>query len=99
MFKRLFNPQAIYTKRAQRCLDDARMAALEHETAAEHHAALARMYRERVVRLGRELSADVAPERSLILDPAKHPRVAALRRNTDGAGSQPFLAQGSALAG
>ena len=63
------------------------------------------MYRERVVRLGRELSMEsaVAEQPSVILDPAakQHPRVATLRRSNDGAGAsagQPFLAQGSALA-
>ena len=91
MLKRFFDPGTVYQKRAQGCLDDARLAALEHETAAEHHAALARMYRERVVRLGRELSRD--QESGLILDPSTHPRISALRRNT-GADAQAFLAQG-----
>lgn len=36
-------------------LHEARIQALEHEAAAEHHAALAKMYRDRIERLeGRE---------------------------------------------
>lgn len=34
--------------------DEAEVLALEHEAAAEHHAALAQMYRERMERLRRE---------------------------------------------
>lgn len=34
--------------------DEAEVLALEHEAAAEHHAALAQMYRERIERLRRE---------------------------------------------
>jgi hypothetical protein len=38
-------------RRAAQLLEDARMAAVEHEAAAEHHGALARMYRLREHRL------------------------------------------------
>ena len=34
--------------------EQAQVLALEHEAAAEHHAALAQMYRERIERLRRE---------------------------------------------
>mgnify|MGYP000723986508 CR=1 FL=1 len=51
MLMRFFDPASVYARRAQRCLDDARMAALEHENAAEHHMALAKMYRHRAARL------------------------------------------------
>lgn len=95
MLQRFFNPSTIYARRAQRCLDDARMAALEHECAAEHHLALARMYRERVARLEKELSP--AQEPSVILDPSLPPRVAPLRRS-DSATQQPYLAQNAAAA-
>ena len=40
-----------YAKRAETMLREARFAQLEHEAAAEHHGALARMYAERVARL------------------------------------------------
>ena len=40
-----------YLRRAETMLREARFAQLEHEAAAEHHHALARMYAERVARL------------------------------------------------
>ena len=40
-----------YERRAETMLREARFAQLEHEAAAEHHDALARMYAERVLRL------------------------------------------------
>lgn len=40
-----------YARRAETMLREARFAQLEHEAAAEHHSALARMYAERVARL------------------------------------------------
>lgn len=47
----------LHLKRAAQMLGDARMAQLEHQAAAEHHGALAHMYRERVQRLEAEISA------------------------------------------
>ncbi len=55
MFQRFLNPTVVYMRRIQHGLEEARMAALEHESAAEHHAALSRMYRERVRRLQAEM--------------------------------------------
>lgn len=43
-----------YNKRSETMLREAMLARLEHEAAAEHHMALARMYTERVARLQRE---------------------------------------------
>ena len=40
-----------YARRAETMLREARFAQLEHEAAAEHHGALARMYADRVLRL------------------------------------------------
>ena len=40
-----------FERRAETMLREARFAQLEHEAAAEHHGALARMYAERVLRL------------------------------------------------
>lgn len=97
MLKRFFDAETAYQRRARRCLDDARMAALEHETAAEYHAALGAMYRDRALRLERELAGPPA-EQPLILDPSMHPRVATLRRGNDGSGAQTFLGQGSTAA-
>lgn len=56
MFFDLFfpNPSA-YLRRASTLLQEAQMARIEHQAAAEHHAALARMYAERVRRLEAEV--------------------------------------------
>jgi hypothetical protein len=97
MLKRLFDAESAYQRRARRVLDEARMAALEHETAAEYHAALGAMYRDRAMRLERELSGPPA-EQPLILDPSLHPRVATLRRGNDSSAAQTFLGQGGAAA-
>ncbi|QNP48453.1 hypothetical protein [Diaphorobacter aerolatus] len=63
MFEHFLNPTVVYMRRIQRGLEEARMAALEHESAAEHHAALATMYRDRVRRLQGELE-NVTNERT-----------------------------------
>jgi hypothetical protein len=47
-----------YNKRSETMLREAMLARLEHEAAAEHHMALARMYTERVARLQREAQED-----------------------------------------
>jgi hypothetical protein len=44
-----------HVRRAQEYLQQANMARLEHQTAAEHHAALAKMYAQRINWLEREL--------------------------------------------
>lgn len=96
MLKRFFDPATIYMRRAQRCMDEARMAALEHENAAEHHSALAQMYRDRVARLQAEL---LPPEETrLVLDPTTQiARITALKKREElGASQPPFLAQGMA---
>ena len=55
-FDFLFRPShAAYIKRASALLEEAQMARIEHQAAAEHHSALARMYAERVRRLESEL--------------------------------------------
>lgn len=46
-----------HLKRADKLLHEAHLARLEHEAAAEHHAALAEMYAKRVTRLEREVHA------------------------------------------
>ena len=55
-FDFLFRPShTAYLKRASALLEEAQMARIEHQAAAEHHRALARMYAERVWRLESEL--------------------------------------------
>lgn len=52
----LFRPRPdIHFKRAAELLSEANMARIEHQAAAEHHDALARMYAERAARLETEL--------------------------------------------
>lgn len=46
-----------YAKRTETMLREAMFARLEHEAAAEHHQALARMYAERIARLQAEIAA------------------------------------------
>lgn len=96
MLKRFFDPGTIYARRIQHSLDEARMAALEHENAAEHHAALAKMYRHRVARLEAELTSG-DEQAALVMGPSQLPRIAALKKNKEQGLSQPsYLAQGSA---
>lgn len=51
----LFSGSKQHVRRAVTLLDEANMARLEHKAAAEHHAALAKMYTERARRLEREI--------------------------------------------
>jgi hypothetical protein len=51
----LFSGPKQHIRRAVILLEEAHMARLEHQAAAEHHSALARMYAERAKRLEREI--------------------------------------------
>ncbi len=100
MFKRFLDPATIYARRAQRCMDEARMAALEHESAAEHHAALARMYRERVARLQIELAPQPQEARPVLEPATQVPRITPLKKREEIAMPKgPLVAQGMGLAG
>ena len=56
----LFNTRAdAHIRKAQEYLQQAHIARIEHQTAAEHHAALAAMYAQRVVWLEREVSESI----------------------------------------
>ncbi|MBS0293511.1 MAG: hypothetical protein JSS01_13455 [Proteobacteria bacterium] len=96
MFKRFFDPATIYARRARSCLDEARMAALEHENAAEHHMALAKMYRHRAARLEAELAGD--GQARLVSQPAAPlQHIATLKKHKEANQAQaPYLAQGAA---
>lgn len=50
-----------HIRRAQDYLDEANLARIEHQVAAEHHAALAKMYSERAARLEEEISRALQP--------------------------------------
>ncbi len=53
----IFRPRTdAHIRRAQEYLQQANIARLEHQTAAEHHAALAKMYAQRINWLERELT-------------------------------------------
>ena len=77
MFQRFMNPTIVYMRRIQSGLEEARMAALEHESAAEHHAALATMYRERTRRLQAEMAvvSEELAGRSSAGKPASDPQL------------------------
>lgn len=68
---------SVYARRVQTMLREARFAQLEHEAAAEHHDALARMYAERVVRLERACKETVRPEKLASATPVAPPAAAA----------------------
>ena len=56
----LFNTRAdAHIRKAQEYLQQAHVARIEHQTAAEHHAALAAMYAQRVAWLEREVSESI----------------------------------------
>ncbi len=61
-----------HVRKAREYLMEANLARVEHQAAAEHHAALARMYAERVARLEVEVSKALQPvsmsSRSLLED-------------------------------
>jgi phosphoribosylaminoimidazole (AIR) synthetase len=96
MLKSLFDPSSVYRKRVQRALENARLAALEHETAAEFHAALGKMYRDRAMRLEREVNPTPAPTPSVIIDTSLPARVSSLRRSELRNG-QAVFEQGNAI--
>lgn len=62
-----------HLRRAMALLDEAHMARLEHQAAAEHHAALARMYADRAKRLEREIYGSA--HHSLLESAAATPKV------------------------
>jgi hypothetical protein len=58
-----------HLRRAAQMLQEARAALLEHEIAAEHHGALARMYCERIKRLEADLSSAHPTETPASIEP------------------------------
>jgi hypothetical protein len=68
-----------HLRRAMALLEEAHMARLEHQAAAEHHAALARMYSDRSKRLEREIygsSSNLPITESAALTKASHDKPA-----------------------
>lgn len=70
----LFRTRAdAHIRRAQEYLQQANIARIEHQTAAEHHAALASMYAQRVVWLEREVSEALTGSMPSLRSPAPQP--------------------------
>lgn len=58
----LFEPRPdAHIRKAREYLNEAHLARIEHQVAAEHHLALARMYSERVARLEAEINNALQP--------------------------------------
>jgi hypothetical protein len=68
-----------HIRKAEEYLQQANIARIEHQTAAEHHAALATMYAQRVVWLERELSEAMTGSMPSLRSPAPTP-VEAVKR-------------------
>ncbi len=58
----LFHPRPEpHIRKAQEYLEEACLARIEHEVAAEHHAALAVMYAQRIARLRQQIAESLMP--------------------------------------
>lgn len=58
----LFHPRPEpHIRKAQEYLEEARLARIEHEVAAEHHAALGAMYAQRIARLEQQIAEALLP--------------------------------------
>jgi len=68
-----------HIRRAHEYLQQANIARIEHQTAAEHHAALATMYAQRVIWLEREVSENLNGSMASLRTPAPKP-VDAIKR-------------------
>ena len=51
----------IYLRKSREYLEEANLARVEHQAAAEHHAALAKMYTERISRIEGEIDHALRP--------------------------------------
>ncbi|SFB95735.1 hypothetical protein SAMN05216344_10683 [Polaromonas sp. OV174] len=58
-----------HLRKSREYLEEANLARVEHQAAAEHHAALAQMYVERIARIEAEINSALQP-RSLVTRPA-----------------------------
>ncbi|MDQ3058444.1 MAG: hypothetical protein M3R45_02810 [Pseudomonadota bacterium] len=59
-----------YIRKSREYLEEANLARVEHQAAAEHHAALAKMYTERITRIEAEINHALQPHSSLVREPA-----------------------------
>jgi hypothetical protein len=74
--------QDAHIRKAQEYLQQANVARIEHQTAAEHHAALAAMYAQRAVWLEREISDSITGSMASLRNVAPKP-VEALKRGSE----------------
>lgn len=58
LFDRRLEP---HVRKSLQYLKEAHLACVEHQTAAEHHAALAKMYAERIARIEAEMNSAIPP--------------------------------------
>lgn len=66
----LFEPRTeAHIRKSLEYLEEARLAWVEHQAAAEHHAALAKMYAERIARIEEEIKNGRQP-RSMLTRPS-----------------------------
>lgn len=64
---RLFGPRTeAHIRRSLEYLEEANLAWVEHQAAAEHHAALAKMYADRIARIEEEIKNSHQP-RSMVM--------------------------------
>lgn len=58
-----------YLRKSREYLEEANLARVEHQAAAEHHAALTKMYIERIARIEAEISHALQPHSSVGREP------------------------------
>lgn len=66
----------VYLRKSREYLEEANLARVEHQAAAEHHAALAKMYTERISRIEGEIDHVLRPRSLAIREPAREPAAA-----------------------
>ena len=54
-----------YLRKSREYLEEANLARVDHQIAAEHHAALVKMYTERIARIEAEISHALQPQPSM----------------------------------
>ncbi|MEO6973851.1 MAG: hypothetical protein ABI135_10595 [Rhodoferax sp.] len=81
-------PEA-HIRKAQEYLEEACLARIEHEVAAEHHAALASMYAQRIARLQQQIADSLMPYASPAPSGEPTQAVDAVKRSAEGVISLP----------
>lgn len=67
---RLFGPRTeAHIRRSLEYLEEANLAWVEHQASAEHHAALAKMYADRIARIEEEIKNSHQPRSMVIRQP------------------------------